>query len=107
VIDFYKKAVTLTFKMKNLLHFGKIELIPAKEAGEPADSGNGYYSYAYYKLPYSGHIGEKETRTISGILHKRHYNYPFTSLGSTFRNYPNEDKTGGYILYSVTYHHGD
>jgi hypothetical protein len=93
--------------MKNTLHFGQVTTITAKEAGEPTDSGNGYYSYSYYKLPYSGHIGDTETRSILKILFDRHYRAPFTSLGSVFRNYPNADKTGGYIIYSVTYHHGD
>lgn len=85
----------------NLLHFGRIQSISAKDAEMPEDSGNGYYSYSYYKLPYSGTITNEGFSRIYGILHKRHYCSPFTSFGGVHKVEPD------HIIYSVTYHHGD
>jgi hypothetical protein len=105
-------------KSNNVLHFAKVKMVSALEAGEPSDSGNGYYSYSYYTLPYTGEVTEGENGNIgkvASILHKRHYNYPFTSLGTVKvleRNQAGAGlgmmvEVGGVILYSVTYHHGD
>lgn len=89
-----------------ILHFGKLRSIEAKEIGQPEDSGNGYYSYSYYILPFTGKIEGDALQKINQILHKRHYRYPFTSLGSGLKVF-SQSNTGGELLYSVTYHHGD
>ena len=86
---------------KNALHFGQVSQVSAKDVGLPVDSGNGYYSYDYYKLPYSGKIEGDAMGKIYNILHKRHYSYPFTSFGGVHKVEPD------HIIYSVTYHHGD
>jgi hypothetical protein len=85
----------------NALHFAKVTTVSSKDAGLPEDSGNGYYSYTYYKLPYSGKIDDAAMSRIYGILHKRHYCSPFTSFGGVHKVEPD------HIVYSVTYHHGD
>jgi len=95
---------------KNLLHFAKIRnATEAEVAGLPKDSGNGYYSYSYYALPYSGIIGDAEEKSIKNILFKRHYNYPFTTFGNIVSILTSKDMSDltGTIIYSATYHHGD
>jgi len=105
-------------KSTNVLHFAQVKSVSAQEVGEPLDSGNGYYSYSYYTLPYTGQVTFGEDGNfgnICSILHKRHYNSTFTSLG-TVKVHDRKIagpgigmmvEVGGIILYSVTYHHGD
>ena len=92
---------------KNQLHFSRRVSVEASQIGQPVDSGNGYYSYSYFLLPYTGKMDNEALSVVSTILHKRHYNYPFTSMNSleVFGN--SDDQKGGILLYSVTYHHGD
>lgn len=92
--------------MTNKLHFSQLTQVKAEMVGQPIDSGNGYYSYSYFLLPYSGKMTTEGLSAVSQILHKRHYSYPFTSLGSGLQ-VMGESQKGGIILYSVTYHHGD
>ncbi len=91
--------------MSGTLHFGKIRSVTAKEIAEPEDSGNGYYSYNYYILPFTGTVNQKELGKISCLLHEKNYCYPFNSMGFT-RVFKQEDNSGE-IVYCVTYHHGD
>jgi len=89
---------------KNLLHFSKsypVSKEDAKKLNIDTDSGNGYYSYDYYVLPFSGEITQEGSKNITNILHKRHYRYPFTTLKGWERFSENE------ILVGVAYHHGD
>ena len=92
--------------MKNVLHFSKAFEVDAVTVNRPKDSGNGYYSYSYYILPYSGVMTPEKMRDVYKILHDRHYRPPFTSLGGV-QVYRNVTPTGGELLVSLTYHHGD
>ena len=89
---------------KNVLHFGKARGLSSEEAaklGLDKDSGNGYYSYSHYILPFSGVIDAAANNRISNILFKRHYRAPFVSLLGWKKYSENE------LIVSVTYHHGD
>lgn len=90
--------------MKNLLHFGKIRILTHEEIKKlnlERDSGNGYYSYSYYVLPYSGQITEDNKKNIYRVLFDKHYRAPFSSLKDWSIFSENE------ILVGVTCHHGD
>lgn len=90
--------------MSGKLHFSKLQsVIPLPE--EAADSGNGYYSYSYYTVPFTGLINTRALGTISDIFHKRFYNPPFLSMGDW--TVVDQTPTGGLIRFSTTYHHGD
>lgn len=93
--------------MKNniRLHFGSVTGVSANAVGERADSGNGYYSYSYYLLPYTGKMCPKALAAVNSHLFKKHYSPPFVSFGSA--RVHGEDETGGVLLVSTTYHHGD
>lgn len=92
--------------MENVLHFSKEYAVAAKTVGKIEDSGNGFYSYCYYLLPYTGTIVDAyELSKVALIIHKKIYRPPFCSLGVVEHFATSE--TGGLILYSVTYHHGD
>ncbi len=93
--------------MKNVLHFSQRVNVKAEKIGKPVDSGNGYSSYYYYLLPYSGKMTQEGLAAVSTILHKRHYRAPFTSMNGVELFGENDSDGGGLILYSVTYHHGD
>lgn len=88
-----------------ILHFSQLRSVKAEEVGQPDDSGNGYYSYSYYILPFTG-IAANSIGAISQILHKRFYSYPFNSMGFT-KVWKEDGNRGGEILFCVTYHHGD
>ena len=93
--------------MKNALHFSKRVNVKAEQVGKPVDSGNGYYSYSYFLLPFTGKMDQDGLAAVSTILHKRHYRAPFTSLNGVELFGTSDDQKGGVLLYSVTYHHGD
>lgn len=89
---------------KNLLHFGKayrLTIEQVKKLNLSTDSGNGYYSYSYYVLPYSGVINKDNQAKVSKILFDRHYRPPFASFNQWTHFSEHE------ILVAVTYHHGD
>lgn len=88
------------------LHRGRAIAVLAEAVNKPADSGNGYYSYDYYLLPYTGTMTPEAMAAVNRHLHKKHYSYPFTSLNcvEVFGS-PNEN--GGMLLVGTTYHHGD
>lgn len=85
-----------------ILHFGKLRNISAKEIGEAEDSGNGYYSYSYYVVPFTGKYNEGAV--YKAFRKKYPYNI-FTSLG--FIRLFKETATGGEVVFCHTYHHGD
>jgi hypothetical protein len=91
--------------MKNILHFGKIKFVSAAEINQPRDSGNGFYSYSYYLLPFSGKYEGIAVSNVSNILFKKHYRPPFGSLGDIRLH--SETLFGGELLVQTVYHHGD
>jgi len=91
---------------KVTLHYGSVSHVSASDVGQENDSGNGYYSYSYYLLPYSGEMTNDALAAVSSKLHKRHYSPPFTSLHCA-RIFGAPSKTGGVLLVGQTYHHGD
>ena len=93
--------------MTNALHFSKRVNVKAEQVGKPVDSGNGYYSYSYFLLPFTGKMDQEALSKVSTILHKRHYSYPFTSMNGVEVFGTSDDHEAGLLLYSVTYHHGD
>jgi hypothetical protein len=93
-------------KNKVTLHYGSVSHVSAKDVGQEADSGNGYYSYSYYLLPYSGEMTSDALSAVQTNLHKRHYSPPFTSLRCV-RQLGAPSKTGGVLLVGQTKHHGD
>lgn len=96
--------------MKNTLHFSKAREVTPASVGMPVNSGNGFYSYTYILIPYSGTIPNPSdaAKSISNILHDKYYRAPFRSL-SNWQFYPNFDggAAAGEILVTVNYHHGD
>jgi len=91
---------------KITLHHGSVSHVSAAAVGLPADSGNGYYSYSYYLLPYSGDMTPEALGAVQSNLHKKHYSPPFTSLEGV-RIFGTATPTGGILLVGQTYHHGD
>ncbi len=96
--------------MKNniRLHWGQSVSVSAKSVGQAEDSGNGYYSYSYYLLPYTGTLTPEAKAAVQSHLHNKHYHYPFTSL-SCVKEFGalNLAGDGGILLVGTTYHHGD
>jgi len=102
--------------MKNniRLHFGKFVPVPAKSLGLPEDSGNGYYSYSYYILPYTGNLSIDARAAVVKHLFNKFFSPPFTSLGTveqhsvvTENRNGLEVETGGELRVQLIYHHGD
>jgi hypothetical protein len=91
---------------KVTLHHGSVSHVNAAAVGKPVDSGNGYYSYSYYLLPYSGEMTSEALGAVQSKLHKKHYSPPFTSLNGV-EVFGAGSKSGGILLVSQTYHHGD
>lgn len=94
--------------MKNniRLHFGQAIAVLAKAVNKPEDSGNGYYSYSYYLLPYTGTLTSEAQAAVQRHLHKKHYSYPFTSL-NLVEPFGSQNENNGLLLVGTTYHHGD
>jgi hypothetical protein len=94
--------------MKNniRLHFGQAIAVEPKAVGKPVDSGNGYYSYSYYLLPYTGTLTTEAGAAVRRHLHNKHYHYPFTSLNCV-EVFGSQNENNGLLLVSTTYHHGD
>jgi hypothetical protein len=95
---------------KITLHHGSATDIPAADCGQDADSGNGYYSYNWYLLPYTGSLTDEALRAVQTALRTRHYRPPFASLHSVERHgIPRGGRNGdgGVLLVGLTYHHGD
>jgi len=95
-----------TMKNKVTLHHGSTSYVPAASVGKPVDSGNGYYSYSYYLLPYSGKMTEDALCAVQSKLNKTHYHAPFSSLNCV-EIFGSPMETGGILLVGTTYHHGD
>ncbi len=91
---------------KITLHHGSVSCVSASDVNRDADSGNGYYSYSYYLLPYSGEMTQDALNNVSSALHKKHYRAPFASLHGVWE-FGKGSPTGGVLLVGVTYHHGD
>jgi hypothetical protein len=91
---------------KITLHHGSTTYVSAATVGKPVDSGNGYYSYSYYLLPYSGEMTQDALCAVHSKLHKKHYAPPFSSLNGV-EIFGTPSKTGGLLLVGTTYHHGD
>ena len=91
---------------KVTLHHGSVSYVSAADVNREADSGNGYYSYNYYLLPYSGKMTQEALCNVSSALHKRHYSAPFSSLHGVWE-FGKGSELGGILLVGVTYHHGD
>lgn len=93
---------------KVTLHHGSATDIPAADCGQDADSGNGYYSYNWYLLPYTGNLTDEAFRAVHSALRTRHHRPPFASLHSVrTHGTPRDDGNGGVLLVGLTYHHGD
>ena len=85
--------------MSGKLHFSKLQRVE-RIAGEEADSGNGYYSYSYFTIPFSGTITTPEDMSrVSAAFHKRFYNPPFASMGTW--KVVETRSTGGTIRFST------
>jgi hypothetical protein len=88
------------------LHFGKAISVLPEAVNKPADSGNGYYSYDYYLLPYTGIMTPEAMTAVNRHLHKKHFSYPFTSLHGV-EVFGTSNDNNGLLLVGTTYHHGD
>lgn len=91
--------------MKNLIHFGQKRDLPVPE-GERADSGNGYYSYNWIEIPYSGLVTPENESSVYTAINDRFYTRSLMSV-SSFSIKPNSDLTGGVIVVKLCYHHGE
>lgn len=97
--------------MKNngVIHFSQTINVKAADIGEPEDSGNGYYSYTYTHVPYTGDVSADEARqNIYKAIRAKWYS---TYSGLHSMGYadiiPNSERTGGIIRVQHIYHHGD
>lgn len=94
--------------MKNniRLHFGQAIAVLPEAVGKPKDSGNGYYSYSYYLLPYTGTLTSKALAAVHAHLSDKHYRPPFVSFRDA-ESFGSQNENNGLLLVSTIYHHGD